>query len=258
MFDDGAHNDGLPNDSLFAAVLPAQAQGTVIEFYVQATDGTRTRTWPAPALDGVPVQTANAQYQVDDNVYAGAQPILRLVLTGAERQARADLDRNNTGSDAQQNATLVSVDGVNTQIRYGADMRIRGAGSRGRATKNYRVNIPSDRPWNGMTALNVNSQYPHAQLVGSVIAQKAGLPAANARAVQLRVNGENLARTGPPSGGDGASWGSYVLVEPINNECVATGILLLGFVTVQKVVGVVGAGRERPATELTGGPDRFP
>ena len=37
---------------------------------------------------------------------------------------------------------------------------------------------------------------------------------------------------------------------------VATGILLLGFVTLQKVVGVVGAGRERPATELTGGPDR--
>jgi hypothetical protein len=222
MFDDGAHGDGLAGDGLYGATLPAMPHGTVIEFYVQASDaGARSRTWPAPALDGVFGQFANANLQFDDGVYTGSQPILRLVLTGTERQLRAFLDdnRNNlTGSDAQQNLTLISIDGTSTQIRYCADMRIRGAGSRGRATKNYRVNIPSDRPWNGVTAINLNSQYPHAQMIGSVIAQKARIPAANARFVQVRVNAENLARSGPPSGGDGASWGSYALLEPINNE----------------------------------------
>jgi hypothetical protein len=219
MFDDGAHGDGLPGDGVFGAVLPALASGTVVEFYIQAADaGARTRTWPAPALDGVFGQLANAHYQVDDENYTGTQPILRLILTGAERQLRANLDSFNTGSDAQQNLTLISIDGTSTQIRHNADIRIRGAGSRGRPTKNYRVNIPSDRPWNNLTAINLNSQYPHAQLVGSVVAQKAGLPAANARLAQVRVNGQNLARSGAPIGGDGASWGSYVLVEPINNE----------------------------------------
>jgi hypothetical protein len=227
MFDDGAHGDGLAGDGLYGAILPAQAHGTVIEFYLQATDagsagsqGPRTRTWPAPALElnGTSGQFANANYQVDDETYTGTQPILRLILTGAERQARATFDQGNTASDAQQNLTLIIHDGVRTEIRYCADMRIRGAGSRGRATKNYRVNLPSDRPWNGLTAINLNSQYPHAQMIGSIIAQKARIPAANARFVQVRVNAVNLARSGPPTGGDGASWGTYALLEPINNE----------------------------------------
>jgi hypothetical protein len=221
MFDDGAHNDGLAGDGLYGAVLlPQGLSGTVVEFYVRATDGANVRTWPAPALDGVQLQIANVQYQVDDSVYGGTQPFIRLVLTGAERQTLQNLN-NTPGSDAQVNVTMVIKDGIGTEVRYLSDMRIRGAGSRGRPTKNYRVNIPSDRPWNGLTAINLNVQYPHAQLVGSVVAQKAGLPAANARVVQVRINGENLARSGPPVAGDGASWGSYVLVEPINNEWAA-------------------------------------
>jgi len=219
MFDDGAHNDGLAGDGLFGATLSAMPHGTVIEFYIQATDsGARSRTWPAPALDGVFGQLANANLQFDDETYAGDQPILRLILTGAERQMRATLDQSNTGSDAQQNLTLITLDAAGPQIRHLADMRIRGAGSRGRPTKNYRVNIPSDRPWHGLTAINLNSQYPHAQIIGSVIAQKFRVPSANARFVQVRVNAINLARSGPPTGGDGASWGTYALLEPINNQ----------------------------------------
>ncbi|MEY2409869.1 MAG: hypothetical protein QOF48_2539 [Verrucomicrobiota bacterium] len=217
MLDDGAHGDGLAGDGVFGAVLSARPNGTILEFYVQASDGISTRTWPAPAVDGVILQSANALLQVDDSVYAGSQPIVRLVLTETERAA---LDANSANSDAQMNATLITVDGTETKIRYNCGIRVRGAGSRGRPTKNYRVDVPSDRPWNGLTALNLNSQYIHAQLVGSVIAQKSGLVAANTRAVQVRLNGVNRARSGLPLGGngDGSGFGSYVLVEPINNE----------------------------------------
>ncbi len=36
MLDDGAHNDGAPGDGLYAATISPQANGTVMEFYVQA------------------------------------------------------------------------------------------------------------------------------------------------------------------------------------------------------------------------------
>ena len=46
MFDDGLHDDGEAGDFEFAAQLPAHADGTVIEFYVSASDGSQSRTWP--------------------------------------------------------------------------------------------------------------------------------------------------------------------------------------------------------------------
>jgi len=51
-----------------------------------------------------------------------------------------------------------------------------------------------------------------------VLSQKSGLPVADATFVQVRVNGVNLARSGAPTTADGAGWGTYALVEPINNE----------------------------------------
>ena len=57
---------------------------------------------------------------------------------------------------------------------------------------NYRVNFKSDNPWKGVTAININCKYPHYQILGSALFQLMGLPAANATAVQVRVNSENL------------------------------------------------------------------
>src|SRR5436190_20750904 len=89
MFDDGEHNDGSAGDGLYGAILPPQADRTVVEFYVQATDASgHSRTWPAAAVDefGQPTQTANALYQVDDTVYTGTDPIYRVILSAAELQ----------------------------------------------------------------------------------------------------------------------------------------------------------------------------
>src|SRR6266850_3323030 len=48
MFDDGAHNDGLAADGIYAAILPAQPSSTIIEFYLQASDlEGNIRTYPA-------------------------------------------------------------------------------------------------------------------------------------------------------------------------------------------------------------------
>ena len=217
MFDDGAHRDGAAGDGIYGAVLSAQTSGTILEYYVQTSDGLHARTWPAPALDEflIPVQEANAQLQVDNEAYAGGQPILRLVLTAAERQRLAVV---NNQSDAEFNATFISTDAGETRILHNAGMRIRGAGSRSAAVKNYRVNFPSDRAWNGLTALNLNSQFIHSQMAGNILAQKSGIPAANGRIGQVRVNGVNLARSGVPIRSNGSGFESYILTEAINSE----------------------------------------
>src|SRR5205085_5627471 len=66
MFDDGAHGDGLASDGIYAAILPAQANNTIIEFYLQAQDlEGRLRTYPnfVPPGGGS-TRTANLLYQV--------------------------------------------------------------------------------------------------------------------------------------------------------------------------------------------------
>ena len=50
MFDDGAHGDGAPADSVYGAVIPAQPNGTLVKYYALATDDIgQTNTWPGDA-----------------------------------------------------------------------------------------------------------------------------------------------------------------------------------------------------------------
>ena len=71
-------NDGTGK---FSATLTAKANLTIVEFYVSASDGTNTRTWPAPTSEG---QNANCQYQVDDTVstlYTATRTSADIILT---------------------------------------------------------------------------------------------------------------------------------------------------------------------------------
>lgn len=219
MFDDGAHGDGQSGDKIYGVRLPAAANGTVIEFYVRAVDGGGlTRTWPAPTwnVDGTFGQLANALYQVDDEIIANTMPVMRIVMTGTERASFPYSDRD---TDAESNVTLISQDGDGTKVRYLGGVRIRGAGSRGQTPPNNRLNIPNDNRWNGFSAVNLNAMYVHAQITGAAMARKAGLPASSARIIQYRINGVNPAPlTQPGSGGGGAGYGSFVMVEPVNGD----------------------------------------
>ncbi len=209
MFDDGLHGDDAAGDGEFGVILPPRPDGTVVEFYVRAEDDQgHARTWPAPT-DDQGTQGANALYQVDNEVYDGTQPILRVVMTEQERNRLENLNR---GSNAQMNATLINLDGTGSNVRYTSAVRYRGNGSRGRQVPNFRVNIPSDDTWQGIDAINLNSQYPHSQVVGMTMFELAGLTAEEATAVQLRINGENLAVQAD------VQHGSYVRVEVTNSD----------------------------------------
>ena len=199
MFDDGLHSDGVANDGVFAAAIPSQTNNAVVEFYIHAQDlEGHVRTWPAAAIEtnGASLgQVANALYQVDDSSYSGTFPLYKLIMKETNRVELAAIGSASNGeqdTDADMNGTFISIDGTGIDARYTVGIRNRGHGSRKLKPNNYRIGFSADNPWKDVTALNLNGQYTHSQLLGSVLALKAGLGGANSRAVQVRVNNLNL------------------------------------------------------------------
>lgn len=206
MFDDGAHGDGVAGDGIYGVILPAMPNNTLIEWYVQASDAQAiTRTWPAPAIDAADLgggnlgQAANALFQVDDSTYSSAAPLYKLILTQSEWGYLGILFSNAPNSDAQVNATFLSVDGNATECRYLAGVRNRGHGSRNGNPHNYRINLPGAAPWKGVSALNMNARTVPAQVVGATVAQKAGAAGNNSHFAQLRVNNAGGPGGTPPN-----------------------------------------------------------
>ncbi len=213
MRDDGQSGDGLAGDGIWGAVLPARGAGSLVEFHVEAGDGGgRVRIWPAPAWeDGVERPVLNAFYGVDDDPAADGLPLYRLLMRPEDRATLLQINRNQppapvptndqTFSHARFNATFVGSEGGRDSVRYGVLVRNRGNGSRSRSPQSLRVDFPTTDRWNGAAGINLNTQYPDVQLVGSVLARAAGLGAAFSRPVQLRLNGTNHARADSPSFG---------------------------------------------------------
>jgi hypothetical protein len=135
-------------------------------------------------------------------------------MTEAERGRLESIpsQSNLYGPDSQMNATFISVDGVDIKVRYNLGVRNRGHGSRNDPPINYRLNFPNDRPWKGVTAVNLNSKYIYYQLAGNKLFQLSGLSQPDVTAVQVRVNGQNLAEPGR------RMYGSYAHVEVIDND----------------------------------------
>ena len=225
MLDDGNHGDGASADGIFGAIIPAQPNNTVIEFFVAASDaGARSSTWPRPAIaatdgTGPTGQVANALYQVDDNVQntfgviSPTHPVYKLIMTENERAELANIPQSGaSGSDAEMNGTWVTMDGTGQEFRYNASYRNRGHGSRTANPPNYRVNIANDHRWHGVTALNINSVNTPAQVLGATLERRAGVPGADSRAVQVRVNNQNRATTG------NAMLGAYAANEELDTD----------------------------------------
>jgi hypothetical protein len=219
LLDDGLHEDGVSGDGVFGTLIPAQEDGAVVEFYVEAQDAQgNSRIWPMPVIeeDEGLTQDANCLFQVDDTEYMGAQPLYKLILRETDRAELYEIGHSTNGeqkSDAQFNTTFVSVDGTGVECRYLVGVRNRGHGSRSQQPNNYRVNFRSDAPWKGVTAININGQMTFLQHLGSALCLKAGVPTAETRPVQLRVNNANLGDNGPDTYGT-----TYVALEVMNSE----------------------------------------
>ncbi len=223
MHDDGLAGDASAGDRIYSVTLPAQAHGSIVEFYIAATDADNLmRTWPVPAIRaadgfGPSGQVVNALYQVDNTSYTGTQPLYKIIMREAERvQLQAIMDNvgSTANSDAQMNGTFISVDGMGTELRYLAGIRNRGHGTRVAKPNNFRVNFRSDEKWKGVAAINLNSQFSWLQVLGATLHVKSLSLGAYSQAVQVRVNNANLAFTGSTD----RTYGSYAANEVIDAD----------------------------------------
>ena len=218
----------LSGDGDAEAVIPAQANLAVIEWYISATDGTNTRTWPAPArtsdigvLPETYAQATNALVQVDNSddanalfQAAGSQPIYRLVMTAAEKAELLQIQTNSgqMNSDALMNLTFISHDGTGVKVRYLAGLRNRGTSSRLGPPNNYHVGLRNDDPWEDRGTLQINCRYPHSQALGAFCFDRAGIAPQSSAVVRIRVNGVDLAETNQ------RMYGRYVRNEAMGGE----------------------------------------
>ncbi|MCH2061284.1 MAG: lamin tail domain-containing protein [Verrucomicrobiales bacterium] len=206
----------------FSAAIPPQEDETVVEFYVEADDGANVRNWPAQVESGG--NRCNALYQVNDNFEPlssrapGDQPVYYLIMTDDEKEEIEDIGQSSSRSEsnAQMNVTFVSTESTSIKTIYGASVRNRGAGSREGPPNNYLVVFPSDHKWKGVSAMKFNCRYVHSQTSGSWLFQLMGVEVPDTIAVQLRINGENLAQSGGP-----LMYGSYAMVETLDSDFTA-------------------------------------
>jgi diaminopimelate epimerase len=67
------------------------------------------------------------------------------------------------------NATFIAVDSTGTEVRYNAGIRNRGAGTRADTPHNFRVDVPADRPFEGVSSIDFNTQYVESQVAGNAM-----------------------------------------------------------------------------------------
>ena len=212
MNDSGTNGDTVANDGIWSTRLGPQPNNTVLEFYFRAVDAqNNARTWPGPAInapDGVGPsgQVANALLQVDDTVYSitNALPLYKMIMTTAEYTEMNNIHNAGSSSDAQMNATFISIDGGGIETHYLVGVRNRGHGSRG--SGNYRIGFRSDDSWKGVSAVNFNAVNPYAQHFGSVLARRSGAQGPAVYVAQVRLN--NVSRLGGP----------YAVVEEVDSN----------------------------------------
>jgi|GEM_PF-664048 len=207
MTDNGTGGDTTAGDGIYTATIPARPDGTIIEFYVRATTGAATRTWPAPT-DASGSQGANALYQVDPAPRETGRATYRLITTSPEL---ATFDAINRGSNAQMNATFIADGPGGPEIRYRCGFRIRGNSSRGSTPPPIRLNIPTDTPWEGVTRLNLNSVQTWSQHIGLLLFSASGLPSPASKPVRVSFNGQDRSRN------NSSMYGLYVHVQPPNS-----------------------------------------
>lgn len=176
MYDDGNHNDGAAQDGLWASEIPAQVNGSVIEFYIEAID-TDFNSGYFP-IEG---EVRSAIYRVDDEVYQTDIPLYRIIMRDEDEQILRT-------RDAQSTDELDSTFIYNDAIQYNVGVRFRGKGSRWKEPKSYRVNFSQHKYFNSIRKLNLNAIEPHRQYVGMECFKLLQLPAPNTQFISLVFN----------------------------------------------------------------------
>jgi len=196
MYDDGAHGDGAAGDGIFGALIPPQANQSIVAYRLEARDGAgMTERFPY-AGEAEPARS----YFVYDGTIATNLPIEWLFIAGADK---AWLD-DNPNTDETVPATFVDSNG---QVYYHVRVRYRGAWARSWPKKCWKLFFNKGNEFNGQGSLDLNSNWNDEILAREnlcyEIFRAAGYPASQTRLIQFRL----------ATGGPGQFQGVYVEVE---------------------------------------------
>lgn len=220
MRDDGQEGDPVANDGVFSALLPVQPTGTVVEFYIEASDRFHQRTWPNPTHeDGT--QGANLLYQVDSEAHEEREPLYRLVLSSVDH---GKLSRDEIPEHAHLNATFIAQTGSQLTTIYQCGVRSPPTSDDDSHPQDLLVSFPGLQTWNGHRAMHLQSQFTFNQLLTSRIYREAGLPIPECKPVQVRINGTNHAspENGLPEFPHDRHYGIYVQNEVLSGRFADT------------------------------------
>jgi hypothetical protein len=214
MLDDGAHGDGAAGDSRYGATLPARASGSIVQFYVEATDSTgQVRRFPSNA----PIRVC--LYQVDDRVHPPGLPLYRAILRAVDLN---DLVARDVQSDVLLDGTFIHKE----EVTYNVGIRYRGEHSRSFPVKSFRIQLNHDQPFEGITDLDLNAEGSAFAYLAADFFRRADLPAFQTNPVAYTLNNSWGARHG----------GVYLRVEAVDSNYVErqfvaddTGNLYRGF-----------------------------
>jgi len=183
MNDLGTGSDSIAGDGIWTGVIPGQAAGSIVEFYVEAADaGGRVTQWPPLPPAGAPATVLKdlAVYRVGDRRTPGVRPMYRITLT---RDAQAALQARRSLSNHLVPCSFVLNEKemiYNCGQRFRGSPFIRGGGIGGFTWSGIRIRFPSDQRLFGLlrelnldggggsTGLNdISAYYLERKLVGA-------------------------------------------------------------------------------------------
>ncbi len=194
MTDDGTGGDAVAGDGIYSATIPGQTSGTMIAFYVQATDG-----YPPAATDAFPndAPARECLVRVGEVQPTGNFPVYRIWMTQATQNTWSTRNtQNNTPLDVTfvlGNSRVI----YNTSALYAGSPYI-APGYCGPACGKcgYSITTPDDDLFLGETDLVLDWPGGHGgetsamqEEMGYWIADKLDLPFSHRYIIRLHVNG---------------------------------------------------------------------
>ena len=176
MWDDGKHQDGAAGDGTYAGEIPAFANGSIIEFFIEVKDDLNVAgRFPLEA------PSRRAFYLVDDAVYEASLPLYRAVMRAADNKLLRSRD---PFSDDELDASFI----FNNDMYYDVGLRFRGKGARSAEPKSYRINFSQTRNFGQIRKLNLNGINIERQYIGFEAFKRARLPIQEKQFVSLVFN----------------------------------------------------------------------
>ena len=178
LLDDGVADDGIAANGVWGAVVPAQEDGAIVAFWIEARSVTgQVERVPSPDFE------AAFLWQVDDSDDATDRPLWRVIL----REATLDeLESRSVGNDRPLDMTLIA-DG---RVWYNRGIRYRGSSARRCDPLSYRLQFDHDVSFGGIKRVNLNGCETYRQWIGLDFLSRTGLPTPESWFRRLSINGD--------------------------------------------------------------------